>query len=166
MPRAFVVDASPLILLARVERLDLLSAVGTTVLVPRAVLDEVEAGNDRDGAGDAVRQFDPVQIVPDLQIREQIQHWDLGAGESQVLNYALEHPGTEALVDDLAARRCGQSFQIPVLGTLGLVLTCKQLNVIPAARPLLIDLRNAGMQVRTSILDVSLARVGEPGLSG
>jgi len=165
VPRSFVVDASPLILLARVQRLDLLATVANTVLIPEAVLKEVDAGNEKDGAGVAVRQIRQFQIVPDLQMSEQIQLWDLGVGESQVLSYARERPGLEAIVDDLAARRCAQSIQIPVLGTLGLVLTCRQLDLIPAARPLLIELHRAGMRVKTSILDQALAKVGESAVS-
>jgi hypothetical protein len=35
----------------------------------------------------------------------------------------------------------------------------------PAARPLLTELRHAGMRVKTSLLDAALAKVGEPALS-
>jgi predicted nucleic acid-binding protein len=55
--RAFIVDASPLTLPARIERLDLLSAVAGTALIPEAVLREVDAGNGRDGAGLAVNEL-------------------------------------------------------------------------------------------------------------
>ncbi len=72
MPRAFVGDASPLILLARVQHLDLLATVADTVLIPEAVLKEVDAGNEKDGAGVAVRQIRQFQIVPDLQMSEQV----------------------------------------------------------------------------------------------
>ena len=32
--------------------------------------------------------------------------WDFGAGESAVLAWCLAHPGSEAIIDDLSARRC------------------------------------------------------------
>ncbi|MEJ7712923.1 MAG: hypothetical protein WKF84_24545 [Pyrinomonadaceae bacterium] len=46
----------------------------------------------------------------------QIQAWGLGQDESSVLAWAHAHPGTEAIVDDLAARRCAAAFNIPVRG--------------------------------------------------
>jgi len=73
-------------------------------------------------------------------VPELIQSWDLGAGESSVLTWAYANPGTEVIIDDLAARRCAAVLGIPVQGTLGLVLTAKQRGKIPAARPVLAQL--------------------------
>ena len=67
-----------------------------------------------------------------------------------MLAWAYTYPNTEAIVDDLAARRCAAALGIPVRGTLGLVLTAKQRGVIPAARPILERLRGSGMYLRPS----------------
>jgi len=75
------------------------------------------------------------------QVASKIRNWDLEEGESAVLAWAYGHPGTEAIVDDLAARRCATTLDIPIRGTLGLVLTAKQKGIIPAARPILEKLR-------------------------
>jgi predicted nucleic acid-binding protein len=40
--------------------------------------------------------------------------------------WAHTHEDSEAIIDDLAGRRCAAAFNIPVRGTLGLVLTAKQ----------------------------------------
>ncbi len=50
MPRTFVVNASPLILLARIGRLDLLPSLAEVVLVPAAVLRELTDGRNYDDA--------------------------------------------------------------------------------------------------------------------
>lgn len=161
MFRTFVVNASPLILLARVQRLDLLTSVASSVLVPEAVLSEVDAGDDRDGTGTAVRGFASLQVVPDLELPRSVRLWDLGVGESQVLARVLETPGSEAILDDRTARRCGESLGIPVLGTVGLVLTCRHLGLIAEARPLLEALRVAGLRLKPSLMEMALAKVGE-----
>ena len=90
-----------------------------------------------------------------------ITEWRLGAGESSVLALALEHPGTEAIIDDLAARKCAASLGIPVRGTLGIVLTAKQRGVIPKARPVIEDMMAAGLYLSKPVLDQALQRVGE-----
>ncbi len=64
-------------------------------------------------------------------------------------------------MDDLAARRCARSLAIPVRGTLGLVLIAKQRKLIPAARPVLEQLRQAGMYLSDSVLNRALEKVGE-----
>jgi predicted nucleic acid-binding protein len=68
----------------------------------------------------------------------------LGPGESSVLAWAQTHPGSEAILDDLAARRCAATFNIPLRGTLGLALI-KQRGRIPSARRALEQLLQAGM---------------------
>jgi predicted nucleic acid-binding protein len=47
--------------------------------------------------------------------------WDLGAGETAVLSYALANSGWTAVVDDNAARKCARSFAISAKGTLAVV---------------------------------------------
>ncbi|MCW5796794.1 MAG: DUF3368 domain-containing protein [Blastocatellales bacterium] len=90
-----------------------------------------------------------------------IRGWDLGIGESAVLSWAYAYPGTEAIVDDLAARRCAAALGIPVRGTLGLVLIAKRRGEIAEARPVLEDLRRAGMYLSDRILNLALKEVGE-----
>ena len=78
-----------------------------------------------------------------------------------MLTWGRVHPGTEIIVDDLAARRCASSLGIPVRGTLGLVLVAKKRGVIPLARPVIDQLRHAGMYLSDHIVDEALALIDE-----
>jgi predicted nucleic acid-binding protein len=108
-----------------------------------------------------VDQADWVSIVPDPPVPANIQAWDLGRGESAVLAWALDHPGTEAIVDDLAARRCAAAIGVQVRGALGLLLTAKRRGIVPAARPILERMRQAGMYLSDKVMNDALALVGE-----
>jgi len=99
--------------------------------------------------------------VPDPPIPAEVQAWDLGPGESAVLAQALMRPGMEAILDDLAGRRCALSFQIPVRGTLGVVLAAKQRGAIPVARPVVEAMRRSGMYLSDRVLNAALSLVGE-----
>ncbi|MHB8120201.1 MAG: hypothetical protein ACYDHX_16020 [Methanothrix sp.] len=57
---------------------------------------------------------------------------DLGPGESQVLMLALEMPESVALLDDALARRVAIAKEIPIKGTLGLLLDAKRAGHISA----------------------------------
>lgn len=94
--------------------------------------------------------------IPDI-----IKNWDLGAGESEVLTWAYLHSGTEVILDDLAARRCAETLEIPVRGTLGVVLIAKQRKAIPSARQVLEELRLSGMYLSDSVMERALTIVGE-----
>ena len=161
LSRAFVVNASPLILLARIQHLHLLSALADPVVVPEAVIGEVEAGTGRDDAAARVAEEPSIETVADLDPPESILRWDLGAGESQVLAFARAHPGYEAVLDDQAARHCARDLTIPYTGTLGVILTCRHRGHIPRARPVVEALIEAGIRLTPTLVEAALAEVGE-----
>jgi len=156
-----VVNASPLIFLARGDLLDLLQLAGDTVVVTTSVATEIRRRGPADLTAQAIQNTAWVVLVEDPPIPGLIQAWDLGQGESSVLAWAYTHLGTEAIIDDLAARRCTAALGIPVRGTLGLVLTAKRRGRIPAARPLLDRLRQSGMYLSDHVMSQALALVRE-----
>ncbi|MGF1614043.1 MAG: DUF3368 domain-containing protein [Gammaproteobacteria bacterium] len=84
-----------------------------------------------------------------------------GTGESAVISWVLVHPGCRAVIDDLQGRRCAEALNVPLRGTLGLVLRAKRMGVIPRARPVMDRLRTAGMYRSDGVLTAALAEVGE-----
>lgn len=74
---------------------------------------------------------------------------------------ALEHSGAEAIIDDLAGRKCTASLNIPVRGTLGIVLVAKKRRLIPKARPVIEDMMTTGFYLSRKAVDEVLRRVGE-----
>ena len=161
MDRVLVVNASPLIFLARIDRLDLLVSLAKLLVVPEAVIREIQAGSDRDGTADQLKALPSIFRVDDRPLPERIRLWDLGAGESQVLAHGLERPGSEVVLDDLAARRCARSLDLPMIGTLGVVILCRRRGVISAARPVIEALVAAGLRLKSALMDGALAKVGE-----
>jgi predicted nucleic acid-binding protein len=156
-----VVNASPLIYLSSAGHLDLLCLAGAPIVVPEAVAREVLRWGEDDPARRALANVQWLRTVPDPPVPAAITAWDLGAGESVVLGWALAHPGVTAVIDDLAARRCAQALRLPVRGTLGLVLTARSRGSIPSARRVLGELREAGMYLSDAVADRALALVGE-----
>ena len=161
MDRALVVNASPLILLARIDRLDLLTSLAKLLVLPEAVIREIQAGSHRDETADRVKSLPSVLQVADRPLPDRIRLWDLGAGESQVLAHGLERPGAEVVLDDLAARRCARSLSLSMIGTLGVVILCRHRGVISAARPVIEMLREAGLRLKPALMEKALAKVGE-----
>lgn len=155
------INASPLILLTKAGLLNLLQLVSQEVVVPAAVAMEIQQYGVRDLTAQALTQTNWLVVVETPPVPEPIQTWDLGPGESAVLTWGYVHPSTEVIVDDLAARRCAVALDIPVRGTLGLVLTAKQRGTIPVARPVLEQLRDSGMYLSDRVMNQALTLVGE-----
>ena len=160
MSNRWVLNASPLILFARVERLDLIETLTPQAIVPDAVIDEIRAGATDDRSASAALAFAQSRRATNLAVLESVLHWDLGAGESQVIAHAL-HGSDWAVLDDLAARRCAATHQIRVIGSIGIVLRAKRSGLVEAAAPLLLKLKFAGMYAAEDFIQSVLASVGE-----
>ena len=160
MSEAWVVNASPLILFSRINRLDLLERLSPTIVIPNAVLEEVRAGQAKDPTGAAALSWAERYYIADVELSASIEHWDLGAGESQVIAHSLGK-SRWAVLDDRAARRCAASHRIPVIGSLGVVLRAKINRYIDRAGPLVNDLITAGMFLDDDFLARALKSVGE-----
>jgi predicted nucleic acid-binding protein len=155
------VNASPLIFLARAGLLDLLRLISSELVVRAPVATELSRRGPDDPAARALGSTDWLTVVPASPIPAVIQSWDLGPGESAVLAWCYARPGTEAIVDDLAARRCADALGLPVRGTLGLVLLGKRHGRLSAARPVLETLRASGMRLSERVMNRALFLVGE-----
>jgi predicted nucleic acid-binding protein len=155
--RRFVVDSSPLILLAKIEALELLDRLADEIAIPAAVRAEVAK---QSAFSLELGRFSK-SVVPNVAVPEEVAGWDLGAGETQVLAFAAAHPGHEAVLDDLEARRCGRSLGVPLTGTLGIILRAKQAGLVEAARPLVDELVRKGAYLSPELIAAALATVGE-----
>lgn len=154
------VDASPLIFLAHADLLDLLQLLGDEVVVPSPVAREILARGPKDPTAKAIESAAWLEIIDPPPVPDRILNWDLGPGESSVLAWCGSY-SVEAVIDDLSARRCAQTFGIPVRGTLGLVLLAKRRQRLSLARPVLESLRDSGMYLSTRVLNRALETVGE-----
>ena len=156
-----VVNASPLIFLARAGLIDLLQLVSSEVIVPATVASEIETRGKSDPTAQILASTAWLVIRLTPPVPAEIQEWGLGPGESSVIAWAHAHQGSEAIIDDLAGRRCAAAFNIPVRGTLGLVLIAKQRGHITSARQVLYHLRQSGMYLSDRVLNEALVRVEE-----
>lgn len=108
MPDSFIVNASPLILLAGVGGIDWVGRLSPTpIIIPRAVINEIEAGP---GGADLVCSLVDnlrFEIRSNIPVPPMVEAWSPGAGESQVLAMSEKEKKAIALLDDNLARQCG-----------------------------------------------------------
>ena len=161
MSRHWVVDASPIILLAKTGHLDLLPASADELLIPKAVAEEIRQGPSDDPARAWLDTEGEKAVESTGPVPETVAAWDLGRGESRVLSVGVRRPGWTAVVDDGAARRCGKGLDVPVLGTLGVLVVAKREGVFESVRPATRALRQAGLHVSDAVVEQVLRMAGE-----
>lgn len=155
------INTSPLIFLAKAGYIDLLLCLHHEIVIPTQVYNELMSKPSDQITIDTILRTKWLKCLDTGTIPPVIQAWDLGIGESSVLTWGYLNSGTEVIIDDLAGRRCAHSLGIPVRGTLGIVLKAKQTGMIPLAKPVIDELIAHGMYLSDSIVQQTLALVGE-----
>lgn len=125
----YVFDATPLIYLAKIDRLELLGSLPTSCRVPEPVYDEVVIRGLEEGHPDARRLEQTVDDgvvetapVPDSEIYDRLQRNDrLSDADVAVLAVADSHDGT-AIMDEQYGRDVADTEGILTRGTAYLVL--------------------------------------------
>jgi len=160
--RLWVVDASPLIFLSKLDRLDLLAGSAEQVVAPPAVLREI--GEHRDNASRKIevaqRSWLGVREVVDRRLVDVLMA-DLDTGESEVIALAIEAGAERVVLDDLDARRLAQRIGLSRIGTLGLLLAAKLRGELPSLRTEIDRLRKAGFRVSSSLAQALLHEAEE-----
>jgi predicted nucleic acid-binding protein len=156
-----VINASPVIALARVGQVELLKRLPKRALIPRAVQEELLRASEDDPARRAL-ESGMFKVIETPAPPAEILAWDLGQGETAVISYVFTHRKWIAVLDDGTARRCARSLSLRITGTLAVVLLAKQYGLIDSAAQILYDLRGAGFRLDEATIREALERtVGE-----
>jgi len=160
--RLWVVDTSPLIFLAKLDRLDLLKRGAEQVVAPPAVFREIDEYPDAasEKIEDAKKSWLSIRAVEDRRLVDVLMA-DLDAGESEVIALALEVEAERVVLDDLDARRLAQRLGVARVGTLGLLLAGKLRGEIPSLRDEIGRLRQAGFRISPTLSQAVLREAGE-----
>jgi predicted nucleic acid-binding protein len=160
LAEAWIINASPVITLAKAGYLYLLDQLSEEILIPRPVVDEILAGPLEDPARKAIESGWKHAHSPG-PIPELVLEWGLGAGESSVLALSLAKPGSTAVLDDAAARTCARTLGVPCLGTLAVILQAKQAGLLESASTAMRALRQAGLRLDDQTIRKALGRIDE-----
>ena len=162
MPEGVIVpDSSPLIGLARIDQLDLLPKLYSKILVPPAVWDEVTIrGIGRPGAHEVSQVKWIEKQNPDPVMAESLSIM-IDRGEAEVIALGRNLANCTLLLDDSHARRVAERFNIPRIGTVGVLRRAKQAGLIDKLRPYLNALVENSIYIRQKLIDAVLKDVGE-----
>ena len=155
-----VVNSSPLIVLFRSGQADLMHRLFNEVIVPEQVYAEVLAGRKDDTARILLPRTNWV-IRKKVEITHPVAAWNLGNGESAVFSYVIGASNARALVDDLAARRCAQTFGIQTLGTGALLVLAKRRGLIESVKDRIQLLKDAGLYLSDHIVQLLITEAAE-----
>lgn len=156
-----VVDAGPLIALARLQLLKLPARLFREVLVTDIVVAECLTNP-------AYPEHTSIQSALEHELLKRHEWkqsqsaamWNLDAGEASTIDLSIRL-GIAVLIDDLAARRVARALQAPTLGTCGLLLLAKRKGYVDELKPLLGSLIDSGYFLGERLVERVLRMGGE-----
>lgn len=149
-----VLNASPLIFLAKVGLIEVLPLMVDKLIVPKGVIAEIEKYKDDASmwvSKNKKTYSKKVEAIPPL-----ITAWDLGLGESEVIAFAFQNKDHTVAIDDKAARNCAMSMNINVIGTIGLIVMAKRKQHIDHIEPYLNNLIGSGYRISQDLFDYAM----------
>lgn len=157
-----ILDASPLITLARSGSLELLRRLADQIVIPEAVyIESVGQASGRPGSTEIAQAHwivrRPVQNQTDvLRLRTR-----LGWGEAEAIVLTREIRADAVVLDDATARHIAEQEGCRVIGLLGLLVEGKQRGLIGAIKPLLDTMRNSGFFIGDDLYTTILHQTAE-----
>ena len=123
-----VADTSPLNYLVRLGRVELLRQIYGRIVIPDAVLRELQHGvSPREVREWALSPPEWLEVVSVLRIDSRISS-DLGDGEREAISIALEMRAEVLLIDDAEARVAAEALDLHATGTLAFLLRAAELG--------------------------------------
>lgn len=160
--KGWIFNASPLILLGKIHQLHLIEVLSPNFRIPRPVVAEIGVGPSDDPTIKWLTSTSIATHIVDVPPTPPfLAQWDLGAGETAVLSLALADDGAAVILDDLAARKFAMTFDLPLLGTLGLLIRAKHGGLIDQLGPQIRHLESAGANLSQIVIAHALKLAGE-----
>ena len=149
MPELVIADASGLILLQKIEALDLLRQLYDTIVTTPVVAAEY---------GLPLPPWIRPEAAADVA-RQELLAKQVDAGEASAI--ALARPGCVLILDDYKARKLAERLALSLTGTFGLLLRAKRQGLIPVVKPLLDKVRQTNFRFSAVIEMEVLRQAGE-----
>lgn len=148
-----IADASPLIALAKINQLELLPALFSTVQITQAVADECLLNSSHDAKLiSAALQAGWLQRVDNPIFKHPLSR-SLGLGEQSSIEYALQTESKTLLIlDDALARKQALRLQLSVVGTAAILFSAQRKELITDAEALITQLHQVGYRISAQIV--------------
>ena len=146
MPLA-VSNSSPLIHLSLIGRISLLRRFSEVVIPPAVWQEVVEQGGSRPGATEIreARESGWLRVVePSNRALVRLLKQELHPGEAESIVLAIEVRPDVLLLDEAEARRIAGLYDLPVTGTIGLLIQAKREGLVASLAEEMNRLREQG----------------------
>lgn len=144
-------DTSCLILLHKIDELELLDKLGKNVFITQIIAREF---------GQKLPDWIKVKEPSDKHYQKMLE-MDLDEGEASAIALSLEIDNSILILDDLKGRKIADKLNLRYSGTFGLILRAKQVGILESVKPILDKIRKTNFRFSEKIFDSILEQSGE-----
>jgi predicted nucleic acid-binding protein len=144
-------DTSCLILLYKIDELELLDKLSKNVFITPSIKSEF---------GQKLPDWIKVKEPSDTHYQK-ILEMDLDEGEASAIALSFEMDNSILILDDLKGRKIADKLNLRYSGTFGLLLRAKQEGIIVSIKPILDMIRNTNFRFSEKLFDSILEQSGE-----
>lgn len=144
-------DTSCLILLIKIDELDLLRKFSDRIIITSIIKKEL-----------GITLPDWIEVIDPKDIHYQkILEMDLDKGEASAISLMLEIENSVLLIDDLKGRKIAERLDLRFSGTFGLLLKSKEIGLIKSIKPLIEKVRSTNFRFSEKLLSEVLKQAKE-----
>jgi predicted nucleic acid-binding protein len=148
MPKYVIANASVLIVLDKIEQLNLLKRIYQNIYTTPEIAEEY---------GNPLLDWIIIESVKDKKYQKVIEmHVD--KGEASAIALAIEHGGSLLILDDLRARKLAKRLGLIFTGTLGVINKAKSIGVIDKIKPIIEKLKSTDFRISEKVVEALLSK--------
>lgn len=144
-------DTSCLILLCKIDELDLLKKMANKVYITPTIKKEF---------GKGLPDWITINSPSDNHYQK-ILEMVLDPGEASAIALSLEIENSILIIDDLKGRKIADRLKLKYSGTFGLILKAKQIGLLYSVRPVLDKIRKTDFRFSEGLFEIIMEQAGE-----
>jgi len=160
LKKVIVSNATPIIAFAKINRLKLFQKIVGEVIIPEEVSKELFSHKKSDNKKLNRCKWIKVEKVKSQNEIELLMP-TLDKGESEVIILSKEIKADLVIIDELSARKIAMMMNLPLIGTVGLLVFAKEKGLIKKVKPVLDNMMAQGIRYGNEFYQKILKEIGE-----
>jgi len=150
MQEKVYVDTSSLIILNKINALDLLNKIYSNVIITNYIQLELN---------EAIPSWISVELTYNID-QSFLKNFNLGLGETSIIMNAIKNSGF-LIIDDLKARKIATTLSLSFTGSIGILIIAKELKLIDSVKYYLEKIQETNFRLSDALINKILEIANE-----
>ena len=150
MQKKVYVDTSSLIILNKINALDLLNKIYSNVIITNYIQLELN---------EAIPSWISVELTYNID-QSFLKNFNLGLGETIIIINAIKNNGF-LIIDDLKARKIATTLSLSFTGSIGILIIAKELKLIDSVKYYLENIQETNFRLSDALINKVLEITNE-----